>query len=142
MIAKTAKRLPTKVELSKRPDYNSAEPSGQGEPRTESKMSTLPLTLKKQGVVERHQVEGNDPSDRYFNRAILVSRTANGYTAKVTYEALTVEGQTYSAIGAAVKSAVEKLQELGFRRLRTRLNFRGQRYLAEKETWVEYQDPG
>ena len=104
-------------------------------------MSTLPLTLKKHGVVERHQVEGHDPSDRYFNRAILVSRTANGYAAKVTYEALTVEGQTYSAVGAAVQSVVQKLQDLGFRRLRTRLNFRGQRYLAEKETWIDYADP-
>ena len=123
-------------------DYNPANHSVQTARRIEYNMSTLPLTLKRQGVVERHQVEGNDPSDRYFNRAILVSRTTNGYTAKVTYEALTVEGQICPASGAAIASVVKKLQELGFRRLRTRLNFRGQRYLAEKETWVEYLDPG
>jgi len=35
---------------------------------------------------------------------------------------------------------VEKLQQLGFTKMRTRPNFRGQRYLAEKETWVDYPD--
>ncbi len=104
-------------------------------------MSTLPLSFKKEGLVERHQVEGHDPSDRYFNRSILVNRIHNGYAAKVTYEALTVEGQVYPSVGVAVKSLVDKLQELGFRQLRTRTNFKGRRYLAEKETWVEYTDP-
>ena len=103
-------------------------------------MSVLPLLFKKEGVVERHQIEGNDPSDRSFSRSILVSRTGNGYTAKVMYEALTVEGQTHSTIGAAVKSVVDKLSALGFRRMRTRPNFKGRRYLAEKETWIEYPD--
>jgi len=106
----------------------------------EAKVSTLPLSFKKEGVVERHQIEGNDPSDRYFSRSILVSRTAQGYTAKVMYEALTVEGQTHSTVGAAVKSVIDKLRGLGFRRMRTRPNFRGRRYLAEKETWIEYSD--
>lgn len=103
-------------------------------------MSALPLSLKKDGVVERHQLEGNDPSDRYFNRSIFVSRTVHGYLAKVTYEALTVEGQVQPTPSAAVKSVVDKLLALGFRRMRTRPNFKGKRYLAEKETWVEYPD--
>ena len=103
-------------------------------------MSTLPLSFKKEGLVERHQLEGNDPSDRSFSRAIMVSRVAGGYLAKVTYEAFTVEGQTFTSVPAAVKSLVEKLQEIGFRRLRTRTNFKGRRYLAEKETWIEHPD--
>lgn len=103
-------------------------------------MSTLPLSFKKEGVIERHQLEGNDPSDRSFSRSILVSRTAQGYSAKVMYEALVVEGQTASTVAATVKSLVDKLRELGFRRMRTRLNFRGRRYLAEKETWLEHPD--
>ncbi len=103
-------------------------------------LSTLPLSFKKEGVIERHQLEGIDPSDRSFSRSILVSRTAQGYSAKVMYEALTVEGQTYSTVAAAVKNLVDKLRELGFRRMRTRLNFRGRRYLAEKETWIEHPD--
>ena len=101
---------------------------------------TLPLQLKKEGVVERHQIEGSDPSDRYFSRSVIVSRTPAGYTAKVMYEALTVDGQSHPTIAAAVKSVVEKVRSLGFRRMRTRLNFKGRRYLAEKETWIDYPD--
>jgi hypothetical protein len=103
-------------------------------------MSTLPLMFKKEGLVEKHQVEGVDPSDRYFNRMILVSRTATGYSAKVMYEAFIVESRSHSTIAAAVKELVGKLQESGFSRLRTRANFKGTRYLAEKETWIDYPD--
>ena len=104
-------------------------------------MSSLPLLFKKEGLVERHQVEGVDPSDRYFNRAILVNRTAAGYSARVMYEALTVEGKVHPTVAAAVKDVVEQLQGFGFQKLRTRANFKGARYLAEKETWVEYPYP-
>lgn len=103
-------------------------------------MSTLPLMFKKEGLVEKHQIEGVDPSDRYFNRAILVNRTSSGYSAKVMYEAFVVESQSYSTIAAAVKELVEKLQAAGFTRMRTRTNFKGTRYLAEKETWIDYPD--
>lgn len=97
--------------------------------------------FKKEGLVEKHQIEGVDPSDRYFSRAILVNRTAAGYMSKVTYEALTVESGSHSTITGAVKELVEKLQGLGFSRMRTRANFKGTRYLAEKETWIEFADP-
>jgi hypothetical protein len=107
---------------------------------TETKVSSLPLSFKKEGVVERHQIEGNDPSDRSFNRSIQVSRAVQAYQAKVMYEALTVEGHPHPTIAGAVRSVVEKLQKLGFTRMRTRPNFRGKRYLAEKETWVDYPD--
>ncbi len=103
-------------------------------------MSSLPLTFKKEGLIERHQIEGTDPSDRYFNRSVLVNRTAQGYTASVMYEALTVAGQTTPTIPAAVAGLVARLQDLGFTRLRTRTNFKGTCYLAEKETWVDYPD--
>jgi hypothetical protein len=103
-------------------------------------MSTLPLMFKKEGLVEKHQIEGVDPSDRYFNRAILVNRTSSGYSAKVMYEAFVVESRSYSTIAAAVNELVKKLQESGFTRMRTRTNFKGTRYLAEKETWIDYQD--
>ena len=104
-------------------------------------MSSLPLLFKKEGLIEKHQVEGVDPSDRYFNRAVLVNRTPSGYAAKVMYEALTVEGHSHPTIAAAIKELIEAMQGLGFRRMRTRANFKGTKYLAEKETWVEYPDP-
>lgn len=103
-------------------------------------MSTLPLSLKKEGLVERHQIEGTDPSDRYFNRSIAVNRTGVGYKAQVMYEALVVEGLVHRTMADAVKDVVDRLRSLGFRRMRTRLNFKGKRYLAEKETWIDYAD--
>jgi hypothetical protein len=38
------------------------------------------------------------------------------------------------------KDIADQLRALGFTKMRTRLNFKGQKYLAEKETWVEYPD--
>jgi hypothetical protein len=104
-------------------------------------MSSLPLLFKKEGLIEKHQIEGVDPSDRYFNRTILVNRTSSGYVAKVMYEALNVEGHSHPTITAAVQELVEMMQKFGFCSLRTRANFKGTKYLAEKETWVEYPDP-
>ena len=104
-------------------------------------MNVLASLFKRDGLVEKHQLEGVDPSDRYFNRAVLVNRTSSGYAAKVMYEALTVEGQSHPTIAAAVTELVQKLQALGFSRLRTRANFKGAKYLAEKETWTDYSDP-
>ena len=97
--------------------------------------------FKKEGLVEKHQLEGVDPSDRYFNRTILVNRISSGYSAKIMYEAFVVESGSHSTIAAAVKELVEKLHGVGFTRLRTRANFKGTRYLAEKETWLDYSDP-
>ena len=104
-------------------------------------MSSLPLLFKKEGLVERHQIEGVDPSDRYFNRTVLVNRTASGYAAKVMYEALTVEGHSHPPIAAAVQELIAAMLGFGFSRMRTRANFKGTKYLAEKETWIDYQDP-
>jgi hypothetical protein len=103
-------------------------------------MSSLPLLFKREGLVEKHQLEGVDPSDRYFNRTALVNRTPSGYAAKVMYEALIVEGHSHPTIIAAVQELVESMQGLGFSKMRTRANFKGTKYLAEKETWIDYQD--
>jgi hypothetical protein len=56
-------------------------------------MNVLASLFKRDGLIEKHQLEGVDPSDRYFNRAVLVNRTSSGYAAKIMYEALTVEGR-------------------------------------------------
>jgi len=104
-------------------------------------MSSLPLLFKREGLVEKHQLEGVDPSDRYFNRTVLVNRTPSGYAAKVMYEALIVEGHSHPTITAAVQELVEAMQGLGFSKMRTRANFKGTKYLAEKETWIDYPDP-
>ena len=104
-------------------------------------MTSLPLSFRvRNAVVEKHQLEGTDPSDRYFNRLVPVRRVDRGYTANVMYEALTIESDTHRTVPHAVKEIVDKLRDLGFSKMRTRVNFKGQRYLAEKETWIDYPD--
>ena len=102
-------------------------------------MSTLPLSFRlRNAVVERHQLEGMDPSDRYFNRTVSIKRIDRGYSAKVMYEALERESGVHPAGSEAIDEIVKMFQDLGFTEMRTRLNFKGQKYLAEKESWVEY----
>lgn len=104
-------------------------------------MSTLPLSFRlRNAVVEKHQVEGSDPSDRYFNRTVSVKHVNRGYTASMMYEALVTESGVHQTVGEAIRETVERLQHLGFSHMRTRLNFKGQKYLAEKESWVDYPD--
>lgn len=104
-------------------------------------MTSLPLSFRvKNAVVEKHQLEGMDPSDRYFNRMIPIKRVDRGYSGTVMYEALTLESKVYRTVQETLKDITDQLRELGFNTMRTRLNFKGQRYLAEKETWVDYLD--
>ncbi len=103
-------------------------------------MGGLPLRFKHEGLIERYQMEGMDPSDRSFNRTVFVNRMPGGYVGKVIYEAFAVEGAAQPTTGAAVRSVAERLLAFGFTQLRSRLNFKGARYLAEKETWVDYPD--
>jgi hypothetical protein len=104
-------------------------------------MTTLPLSFRvKNAVIEKHQLEGTDPSDRYFNRLIPVKRVEKGYSGSVMYEALTLNSQVHRTPQGAITDLVSQLRELGFTKMRTRINFKGQKYLAEKETWIEYPD--
>jgi hypothetical protein len=103
--------------------------------------ASSPLIFQKNTVIEKHQMEGNDPPGRYFNRIVPITRTATGYSAKVQYETVSAETPSLPTIAGALQHLAAKFQELGFLRLRTRLNFRGKRYLAEKEPWVDYPDP-
>ena len=55
------------------------------------------------------------------------------------YEAFVVESPSHSTIAATVKELVDKLQGFGFTRMRTRANFKGTRYLAEKKRGLTTQ---
>jgi len=102
-------------------------------------MSTLPLSFRvRNAVVEKHQLEGTDPSDRYFNRAVAIKRVDRGYSAYLMYEDLETESGVHPTVAGAIKDIVKQMQDLGFTQIRTRLNFKGQKYLAEKETWIDY----
>ena len=97
------------------------------------------LHLQKEGVLEKHQLEGNDPSTRSFNRTVVIARIAKRYVASIIYEDLKVQSDPLSTIAAAMADLVHRLHEFGFTNMRTRVNFRGKRYLAEKEPWVDHQ---
>ena len=102
-------------------------------------MSTLPLSFRvRNAVVERHQLEGTDPSARYFNRAVSIKRVERGYSGYLMYEDLEIESGVHPTVIGAIKDLVKQMQDLGFTEIRTRLNFKGQKYLAEKETWIDF----
>jgi hypothetical protein len=99
------------------------------------------LLSQKSTVVERHQLEANDPPGRNFVRTVLITRTPTGYSAKIRYESISLDTSSFPTVAQALQALVSKLQAIGFSRIRTRLNFRGARYLAEKEPWTDYPDP-
>lgn len=90
--------------------------------------------------VEIHQVEGFDLSHRSFNRNAEVFRSGKGYYAAMNYEGQQVQGMIFNTIEKAMQDLISNLQAKGFSRLRSRVNFKGQRYLAEREPWVDYSD--
>ena len=103
--------------------------------------ASSPLIFQKNTLIEKHQLEGNDPPGRYFNRMAMITRTATGYTAKVQYESVTAETPSLPTVAEALRHLAGQLQKVEFTRLRTRLNFRGKKYYAEKEAWLDYPDP-
>lgn len=93
-----------------------------------------------QRIVERHQIEGQDERQRVFNRLVDIQRVEKGYTAIFHYEGLTFETGSARTVEETLRDLISRLQKAGFSKLRTRLNFRGPRYLAEREPWVNYSD--
>ncbi len=93
-----------------------------------------------QRIVERHQIEGQDERQRVFNRLVDILRVEKGYVGIFHYEGLTFESDSARTVEETIQNIISKLQKTGCSNLRTRLNFRGQRYLAEREAWVNYPD--
>jgi hypothetical protein len=91
--------------------------------------------------IEIHQIEGLDDRRRGFNRHVDVQRTENGYLASFEYEGVTTTTAPHPTIKESMGDLVAILQKKGFKTLRSRLNFRGRRYLAEREPWTTHPDP-
>lgn len=96
--------------------------------------------MSTQRIVERHQIEGHDPDGRFFNRTVEVKRVERGYEAALDYEGMPITNGPLPTIRDTIHAVVSTLQQEGFTQLRTRLNFRKTRYLAEKEPWVTHPD--
>ena len=90
--------------------------------------------------VEIHQIEGFDPNRRSFNRNAEIIRSGKGYYAAINYEGMGVQGGIFPTVEGAMRDLISNLQPKGFTRLRSRVNFKGQRYLAEREPWIDYPD--
>jgi hypothetical protein len=88
--------------------------------------------------VEIHQLEGFDRRDKSFNRNVEVWRTAYGYVAYFQYEGLEIHTAPALRPAEALKALVDLLYQRGIARIRTRLNFKGTRYLAERLAWVSH----
>ena len=86
--------------------------------------------------VEIHQLEGFDRRDKSFNRNAEIWRTAQGYVAYFQYEGLEIHTAPALRPAEALKALVDLLYQRGVTDIRTRLNFKGNRYLAERLPWV------
>jgi hypothetical protein len=92
-------------------------------------------------LMEIHQVEGFDPQRRSFNRNAELHRSEQGLSGRFHYEGLRVETGLHVEVHLVMNDLVERLQRLGFAQLRSRVNFKGSRYLAERQPWIDYSDP-
>ena len=88
--------------------------------------------------IEIHQLEGFDRRDKSFNRNVEIWRSTQGYVAYFQYEGLELQTAPALRPAEALKSLVGLLYQRGITRIRTRLNFKGNRYLAERMAWVSH----
>jgi len=89
-------------------------------------------------IFETHQLEGVDPGGRMFNRDVQVDVDEEGYRGAFSYEGLSIGSASFPTVEEALSDLVRKLQKKQFSAVRTRLNFREERYYAEREPWVNY----
>jgi hypothetical protein len=92
-------------------------------------------------VIEIHQVEGFDPQHRSFNRNADILRGDQGLSARFFYEGLRVDTGTHFEVAQVMTDLAQRLQKSGFTQIRSRVNFKGSRYLAERQPWIDYADP-
>ena len=97
-----------------------------------------PPTARGRLRVEIHQLEGFDRRDKSFNRNVEIWRTAHGYVAYFQYEGLEIHTAPALRPAEALNTLAGLLYQRGITQIRTRLNFKGNRYLAERLPWVSH----
>jgi hypothetical protein len=85
---------------------------------------------------EIHQMEGFDSRNRMFNRNVFIYKKERSFSAHFRYEELFLESPHFATSTEAINELVKIVQKKGFSRLRTRLNFKGKKYLTELEPWI------
>jgi len=76
-----------------------------------------------------------------FSRDIKIDVSEQGYSGRFAYEGLKVQSYEYPTVEEVLADIAKRLHKKGFSELRTRLNFREDRYLAEREPWVYHEKP-
>ncbi len=89
-------------------------------------------------MFEIHQLEAVDPTGRMFSRDAKIDVDENGYKGFFCYEGFAIESCEYPTTDEALCDLATKLQKKKFSDVRSRLNFREERYYAEREPWVYY----
>lgn len=92
-------------------------------------------------VFEVHHMEGFDWDNRSFSRDVRIEVGEKGYSGTFGYEGLRIKTDTYPTVAEVLTDATKRLYIKGFRGLRSRVNFREDRYLAEREPWIDYASP-
>ncbi|MFQ5542858.1 MAG: hypothetical protein ACE5FY_00740 [Nitrospiria bacterium] len=92
-------------------------------------------------IFEVHHMEGFDIGMRMFSRDVKIDVDENGYTGSFGYERLNVQSHEYQTVEEVLSDIVKRLHKKGFSDLRSRVNFREDRYLAEREPWVYHDKP-
>ena len=88
--------------------------------------------------LETHQLEGFDSRRRFFNRHVDLRRTETGYVSTFYYEGQFFSSDPKRTMKEAMEHLIQHLLRSGFSKLRSRLNFRGKRYLVEREPWINH----
>jgi|SRR5438552_662528 len=89
---------------------------------------------------EKHLLAGLDDRHRGFSRIAEIEPQEGGCTASFRYERMVIVGPLSGTAEKALADLVLMLHERGYTELRTRVTFRGERYLGSQEAWVEYPD--
>jgi hypothetical protein len=92
-------------------------------------------------VIEKYQIAGLDERERGFSRLSEMERLDNAYHAVLRYETTLVRTDGCETPEHALDQLIRRLRERGYTQLKSRLNFRGDRYLGSQEPWIEYPDP-
>ena len=102
--------------------------------------------------VPTRQLATPGPDAAQLQRMLQTAVRVPDHGKRVPFRFLRIAGPARANLAAAAaerlrerepdagEAVVDKLLSVGFTRLRTRLNFKGNRYLAEKETWTDYPD--
>lgn len=120
----------------------SFELSGSPAPDTTDAEFSFSMNTAARKRIEIHQIEGMDEHLRVFNRHVDILRSDEGYLANFNYEGTFLSGGPKPTIRESLDDLVRRMRETGYSGLRSRINFRGKRYLAEAEPWVNYDYAG